>query len=284
MLEIPSWLFIATEQLIIVLLVLLAIAYLRARKFRGQLQQAVQTDTQVRERRLAGDDTVLSPLDLKQLGIVKEKLALAEQRVKNLERFRELFFELKDRTAQLMEHQHQMNERLREAGLPLEEQRELLASFEKLKQEKATLEQHLQQVEAELDMLMEGPKQPHDLIVEDLSAASVIQQQQMKIGKLIQEIADLELEAATGQRIQTTINQLNYQSEDLIVAVEVLQDENQFLNEQIQALLQQHQENDQQLAHEIDLITSQLSQKQKAYDALYEKHTRLESEYLKSKV
>ena len=64
----------------------------------------------------------------------------------------------------------------------------------------------------------------------------------------------------------------------------MLQDENQFLNDHIQALLKQQQEKDQQLEHEIDLLTSQLAEKQQAFDGLYEKHARLESEYLKSRV
>ena len=284
MLNLPTWLIIALEQTIIVLIVVAVFYFFRARRFRKLLQQYQGSDRQTSNRPITSATTILSAPDLKQLGIIKEKLALAEQRVKNLERFRDLFFELKDRVATLMQHQHDMHEDMQAAGLPLEEQMTLIASFEKLKQEKATLEQHLQQVEAELDVLMEGPKQPPDLIVEDLSAASVIQQQQVKIGKLIQEIADLELEAVAGHRIQTAINQINHQSDDLTAAIEVLQDENQFLNDHIQALLKQQQEKDQQLEHEIDLLTSQLAEKQQAFDGLYEKHARLESEYLKSRV
>ena len=182
-----------------------------------------------------------------------------------------------------MEHQQRMNEHMLEAGLPLEEQQALKAAFEELKRAKEALEQHLQQVEDELDVLMKGPPNSPGAMPEAASAASVVQHQQVKIAKLIQEIADLEVEAATAHRIQTTINQLNHQSDDLAIAVEVLQDENQFLNDYAQALLRQLQEKDQELFQQIDLITSQLAESLQNYDELYQKHTKLESEYLKSR-
>lgn len=283
MLSLPSWMLVTIEEAIIVLVALVVFFFLRARKFKKQLSQYGGQRVQDFAGQLPTSKKILSPPDLKDLGVIKEKLALAEQRVKNLERFRDLFFDLKNRVAGFMEHQQHMHEHMLEAGLPLEEQKALIASFEKLKKEKEILEQHLRQVEDELNVLMDTPSQLPSLIVEDLNPAIVIQQQQTKIGRLIQEIADLEIEAATGHRIQTTINQLNHQTDDLTMAIEVLQDENQFLNDQIQALLLQQTQKDQQLMNEIDLITSQLAKKEHDYDELYKKHTTLESEYLKSR-
>lgn len=282
MLTLSSWLVIALEQTIIILIVLAIFFFIRARKYKKlMLQYKGLSKENIGHQATA--TRILSPPDLKDLGALKEKLSLAEQRVKNLERFRELFFDLKDRIAGLMEHQQHMYEQMQEAGLPLEEQQALMMAYEKLKEEKATLEQHLQQVEAELNLLMDSPHKPPNPTKETANAVHVIQHQQAEIGRLIQEIADLEVEAATAHRIQTSINQLNQQSGDLTIAIEILQDENQFLNEQHQALLQQQQEKDQQLTSQIELISDQLIQKQQEYDELYKKHTQLESEYLKSR-
>jgi DNA repair exonuclease SbcCD ATPase subunit len=284
MLTIPSWLLVLAEQTIIVLLVLVVFFYLRSRKYKRIVRRQEQgLDQNDHGQHATVTKQILAPPDLKDLGVIKERLALSEQRVKNLERFRELFFDLKDRVATLMEHQQQMNQHMLEAGLPLEEQKALMAAFDKLKKEKEVLEQHLQQVEDELDILMVTPDVDSLKAKESPSAAHVIHDQQAKIGKLIQEIADLEVEAATGHRIQTTINQLNEQSDELSIAIEVLQDENQFLNEQVQTLLQQQNPQGDQVNKEIDLLTSQLAEKQHAYDELYKKHVRLEQEYLKSK-
>ena len=284
MLSIPSWLLVSAEQTIIVLLVLAVFFYLRARKYKKIMKLQDQDVAKDGHGQPAtGTKQILAPPDLKELGVIKEKLALSEQRVKNLERFRELFFDLKDRVATLMEHQQQMNQHMLEAGLPLQEQKALMAAFDKLKKEKEVLQQHLQQVEDELDILMVTPGVDSPKEKESPSAAHVIHDQQAKIGKLIQEIADLEVEAAAGHRIQTAINQINEQSDELSIAIEVLQDENQFLNDQVQTLLQQQGPQDPQVSEEIDLLTSQLAEKQQAYDELYKKHIRLEQEYLKSK-
>jgi hypothetical protein len=283
MLTLPSWILFTVEEAIIVLIVLAVFFFLRARKYKKQILQYTNLGKQGFDNQGTASTKILSPPDLKDLGVMKEKLALAEQRVKNLERFRELFFDLKNRVAGLMEHQQHMNEHMLEAGLPLEEQKALIASFEKLKNEKRILEQHLQQVEDELNILMDSPHTSPGILKEAGNAASVIQHQQVKIGKLIQEVADLEVEAATAHRIQTVINQLNHQTDDLTIAIEVLQDENQVLNERVQSLLQQQNQNDQQLASEIDLLTSQLAEKEHDYDELYKRHTTLESEYLKSR-
>lgn len=283
MLTVSNWLIIGIIQTIIILVVLIGFFFLRARKYQELALQYKRLNTGKIPQQATDTAPILSPVDLKDLGILKEKLALAEQRVKNLERFRELFFDLKDKLTELMGKQQHMSERMLEAGLPVKEQHALMTSFEKLKKEKDTLEQHLHQVEAELSVLMGGPHQSPNLIVEDVNAAAIIQSQQAEIGKLIQEIADLELEAVAAQRIQTTINQLNQKSGDLTIAIEVLQDENQFLSDQIQALLKQEHEKDQQLNRQIDLITGQFSEKEKAYDELYKKHAKLESEYLNSR-
>ena len=280
MLEIPFWVFVIKVQTIIVFFVLFIVYFILARRYKKQLLQ-----------RSSGPDTVATPQarntlpdpQIKELGTLRERLAIAQQRVENLERFRELFFEMKEKLAALLAQQEAMDVRMQAAGLPPEQQQELMAEFEKLKKEKETLEQHLQQVEAELNLLMESSQPQQNGQKEQASATNIIQEQQAEIGRLIQEIADLEVEAAQAQRIQSSINSLNNHSDELAIAIEVLQDENQFLSDQIQSLLKQEQENDRQTASQIDLMTSQLSQLQHDYDELNAKHTRLESEYLKSR-
>ena len=281
MLEIPHWVVIVLVQITIILFLLFVYFYIRARKYKKQLRQqqaaeGVAVSSQITQ--------ILPDVDLKKQGALRERLALTQQRVKNLERFRDLFFELKDRIAVLLAQQQRVVEQMQGEGLPLLEQKALLTEFEKLKKEKETLEQHLQQVDAELNLLMDTSDVVQDVSSgETASADTIIKAQQVEIGRLVQEIADLEVEAATAQRIQSSITSINNQSDELTIAVEVLQDENQFLSDQIQALLKQEQEKDCQTVLQIDLMTKQLSELQRDYDELYSKHTQLESEYLKSK-
>lgn len=282
MIEIPFWAFIAKVQLIIVLSLIALFYFFRARSFKKRfsrnLEQAKAESASVEAEH---PQEGLPNQDLKALGELQEKLALAQQRVDNLERFRDMFFELKSQMDGLLEQQEKMGNQI--ACMSPAEQNELAAEFEKLKKQKETLEQHLQQVEAELDVLTSPSHGPAVGDREGGNAESIIQEQQAEIGRLIQDIADLEVEAAAAQRIQSSISNMNTNMDELAIAVEVLQDENEFLSKQIQSLLKQEQENDAQTSHQIDSLTRELAEKSQSYDELYAKHTRLESEYLRNK-
>lgn len=163
MLTVSNWLLIATEKLFIVRFLFVILFYLRARNYKKFiLQEQIRAGETHGQHDGQATKKILAPLDLKELGKVKKKLALSELRIKNLERFRELFFDLKQRVATLMEHQ--------------------------------------QQVEDELDILMENSGRASPKTKELPSAAHVIHDQQAKIGILIQEIADLEVEAVASWR------------------------------------------------------------------------------------
>lgn len=278
MLTLPGWLVILLEQGFIVLTLLAIVLYLRTRRLRKLLSSAREAAGQ---RAMAQAVRTLSSPELKDFGLLQEKLALSQQRVKNLERFRDMFFDLKDRVGDLMLSQHQMHGHMEAEGLPLEKQKTLLAAFDKLRREKAQLEEHLRQLDAELELLLDDTQRHKlDQVIRS-DATEVIQSQQAEIGRLIQEIADLTLESASAKRIQSTIDQLNLKTGDLIVAIEILQDENEYLNEQ-NLLLQNKPGNSGGKADtEIEALHKQLADKQAEYEELYEKHLRLESEYLK---
>ena len=91
MLTVPTWLLIVAEQSFIVLIVLVIFFPLRARKYKNPMLQYNSSSKEDFDRQVIATKKILSPPDLKDLGVIKEKLALAAQRVKNLERFRELF-------------------------------------------------------------------------------------------------------------------------------------------------------------------------------------------------
>ena len=255
MLTLPGWLVILIEQGLIVLLVLVVVLYLRARRLKRLL---------VKARAESGDgEHVQAPrteIELMEHGMLQERLALSQQQVKNLERFRDMFFDLNNKVRGLLESQHQVHGQMQAVGLPLKEQQALLKAYEKLSREKEQLEQHLKQVDAELAVLLDDSKQGRAAEA-DAGDADIIQEQQAEISRLIQEIADLTLETAAASRIHSNIVQLNQKTKELTIAIEVLQDENQFLANQIQVLLQQQNEKDRQLLHEIDELTKQLAGK-----------------------
>lgn len=278
MLTLPGWLVILLEQGFIVLTLLVIVLYLRTRRQKKLLSIA---------REAAGQWTpaqsvrTLSSPELKDFGLLQEKLALSQQRVKNLERFRDMFFDLNNKVRGLLESQHQVHGQMQAEGLPLERQKALLAAFDKLRREKAQIEEHLRQLDAELELLLDDSKRHKQDQVIKSDATEVIQSQQAEIGRLIQEIADLTLESASAKRIQSTIDQLNLKTGDLIVAIEILQDENEYLNEQNQLLQNKAGNSGGKAGTDIAALHKQLADKQAEYDELYEKHIRLESEYLK---
>lgn len=72
-------------------------------------------------------------------------------------------------------------------------------------------------------------------------------------------------------------------------AIEILQDENEFLQDQIQALLKMDIESKDVRQEPVNesgdarvlQLQKELAEKQKAYDQLYDKFTQIEAEYLK---
>lgn len=304
MISIPSWLLYTAEQLLFILLIFSIFFFIRARKYKKQylasntrLQELSATLTKVELEAAENakaeaepeqlidladpEDQPEAAADPDELTRLQDKLALQSQRVNSLERFRSMYFDLKKKVEELMKLQQSLNAYIEKIELEDGISDDLKEDFEKLRKEKENLELQLQQVSEQIDVLIDGSTHTQTTNKEDADAANIIQNQQNEILNLVQAIADLEIESASSQRIMATVDQLNQQSKELNLAIEILQDENQFLLDQVETLVRQPSTEESQISEKMDLISSQLDDKQREFDQLYEKYAELESEYLK---
>lgn len=278
MITIPIWTLVTLVQLVIILLVASIILHYRYRNFKNSSQQsATAYDTPLPPQPAsAKPDTAL----LKELGQLRQRLAIAEKRVLNLEKFRELFFKIKHHMDTLLLAQEQVTSRFMAGAAPGNDP-ELVQALQKLKKEKETLEQHLKQVTDELDLLLANPSHGGSLSSEGLKAALGVKNVQEEVGNLTQIIADLEVEAATSNRINTSVTSVNTRLQEMETVMEVLQDENQFLSDQIQALLTLQRNEDAKLELEMERMSSAFTDKELELLEQKKKYTELEAEYLK---
>ncbi|MBI3563363.1 MAG: hypothetical protein HY080_16790 [Gammaproteobacteria bacterium] len=283
MTQISIWVLLVIEQTAIVAVLLALVYFMQTRKLKRRLAEftagnaplkpAVQQNTAL--------PVTVDRNTLIEVGELREKLSIAEQRIKNLERFRDLFFDIKDKLGTMLTTQGNVSAQVQQLQLSDTDSAELKRALEKLAKEKEALEQHLKQVEIELDLLMDNRRDHPDANAVDINATSIIQQQQEEIGKLIQAVADLEVEAAMLQRVQKSLNLINASADELSTAIDVLQDENQFLTEQIQSLLKEQMESDNRYLQEIHDLKQQTAALESRHMELEKKHTKLETEYLK---
>ena len=170
-------------------------------------------------------------------------------------------------------------------------------NLDKLSEERNLLRQELLEIEKALEGLLDAEqlsrvKQSRlsdddiDGSVEkiDVSIATiknVVEIQKSLISDLNEKLASLSLEAKERTELQDTFHKLNAQYVEMGDAVDILQEENEFLQEQIQALLLQERETDVDTTSEMTKLKIELAEKINDYDELYNKFTQIESEYLK---
>ena len=213
---------------------------------------------------------------LKQLGILRQRLATSETRIENLEKFRNLYFKTKKSIDTMTATQDKLTQQITEIDLPEQTTKDLNLTIENLRKEKQVYEEHQKQVQDQLEVMMSEPRTEPDS-----DSRRLIQQQLEEIGRLTQIISELKLEASSSARMTESVNTLNEQADELNITIEVMQEENLFLQDQIQALLQQERELEQERQEKISQLESQLLEAEQKYQILNAKHAELETEYLR---
>lgn len=280
MVEMPLWMVVVLEQGAIVLMAVAVFFYLRARRLKNQFQdQPAEAPAQ----------TELSPDEA-----LQHKVAVYEKRLKSLERFRDLFFELKDRQGRIDDLHAQMHEQVGAVDHESEEFARVKQTMEQLQQEKANLEEHLKQVTDELDVIMGVTD--HATASSDLSESlngrheqlgggldnikNMVDKQKREIAELHQQIADLEIEKASADELRGALDALVQRNEEMTLAVEVIQDENQYLQEQVEQMVAQQGQLDGSFVMEIDSLRRELEDKEQAYSQLEKKFADMEANYI----
>ncbi len=114
-----------------------------------------------------------------------------------------------------------------------------------------------------------------------INITNIISAQISLISDLNSQIAKLSVAPEEKSVLQDSITKLETQSKKILEAIEVPQDENEFLQDQIQALLKQDAQYDTKTSHQIEVLKTHLADKNKEYDELNQKFTQVEAKYLK---
>ncbi len=248
----------------------------------GNRPRTMQQDAPALSSANAGvDDTATATEDenrklLRQLGVLRQRLATSETRIENLEKFRNLYFKTKKSIETMTATQEKLTQQITEIDLPEQTTKDLNLTIENLRKEKQVYEEHLKQVQDQLEVMMSEPRPEPDS-----DSRRLIQQQLEEIGRLTQIISELKLEASSAARMTESVTTLNEQADELNITIEVMQEENLFLQDQIQALLQQERALDQERQDKISQLESQLLEAEQKYQILNAKHAELETEYLR---
>ena len=276
--DIPIWAIIVTEQIIITLIIILAIFIYKNRKLKKKI---ADLQSELSSYLNTAQATVVDASELTEL---QDKVALYEQSLINLDKFRDMFFEMKRKYESYIAMQQELIGQVDGVLSDDAASVSLKEVLEKVKKEKEQLEQNLKQVEAELDLLMEHPdsseSNPVEISENIAGMHSMLDEQQEVIQRLKQYVVDLTLEAAVKEQIDTTLDGLEQKNQELATALEILQDENQFLVDQIQTLLAMNTESKTGGTEELAELKEKLDKREKEYSELQVKFTSLETEYL----
>lgn len=223
-----------------------------------------------------------------------------EMRISNLEQFKQLFFDLKMQQI----NNKSLNDKIRvevDKAIPEQEQApELKATLASLRDENRTLENQLTHIEKELDdvLLAAGPagKQQHtapgevayssestarsgiDCDVE--SIRRVISEYKKHVNELNGLVMNLKLDVKDKELLESSCKQLNAQCEDMQGAMSHLEEENEFLQEQISALLKQELEKDEQAKEDAVAEKVRVEERLKVLSELEGKYAEMEQLYL----
>ncbi len=216
-------------------------------------------------------------------------------RIANLEQFKDRFFELKAKLAD----SHALNEQVHtevEKIIPAAEQPpELAGAMARLRQENSDLTAELARVEEEFAALMrnaQAAETRQNATNADLNQASgqlersldrvkqILVTKEEQISALQGLVNELQLELKEKERLQAAIDDLAAQNKELDNVVTILQDENNFLQQQISALLKEELEKEEKQVRRIQGLQEELDEQIRAFAELEKKYAAMEQEYL----
>ncbi|WJW75991.1 hypothetical protein QVG61_02555 [Thiohalobacter sp. IOR34] len=220
-------------------------------------------------------------------------------RISNLERFKERFFELKDRLADSQTLNEQLHQEVTKA-VPTEEQTpELSSILQRLHEENTLLGKQLAQVEEEFSAMMRNVQAPAaadtatsgekedamsdscEHIAQNLERIKqVILGKEQQIGELMNFIDQLQLKLEDHEKIQQSLQELDARNSELNSVVSILEEENGFLQTQISMLLKQELDNEENRNRRIEDLQQELDEQTRNLAELEKKYAAMEQEYL----
>ncbi|BCO31582.1 hypothetical protein TspCOW1_16850 [Thiohalobacter sp. COW1] len=250
-----------------------------------------------------GDDTASAIAVREELiQSLQERVEQYGNRVENLETFKTMFFDLKQKLSDSQELNLQVHEEITRT-IPVEMQSpEMQQMLERLRAENISMGEMLEHVDKQLRsiMLQAGvsnrsglPPRPEDKgAVESMSdmvmhiesemaqVRDIIVGQKSRINELMLEIDSLQLELNDKNRLRQALQQLARKNADMAQTMDRLEQENRFLQEHISILHSQELFAAEQSSEKIREFENQLLAKEKALNALERKYAAMEEQYL----
>ncbi len=187
----------------------------------------------------------------------------------------------------------QLEEQVNSVLPPREQPQDLTDAMQALKTENVKLSEKLSLVENEFDAIMlnletAAAHKPSADTLERGAAADrdmseidgLLVERQQQIDELNRAVDELKLELAEKQPLAATATELKEKNSDLMNAISQLQEENNFLQEQISTLLSQELEDEKKLEGTREELEQQLKAQQQAYAELEKRYATMEAEYL----
>lgn len=225
-----------------------------------------------------------------------KKLNLQQQKAENLEKFRGLYLEIQDAFDAAQKLNSQLADELRKVTNDVErvkELEELLAVTEihrkKLEQQLDTIERDRQVINNQLNQLQSDLATAtqkkttvnfkHD-VTEDSNAASMaLNLYKFEIKELHKTISELGSEVTNKAAIIEKMEALLSHANEMEPVISILEDENQFLRNQLATVLKMDEES--ASASKVESLTRDLNALKQKYAELDERYLQLETRYLK---
>ncbi|VAW76426.1 hypothetical protein MNBD_GAMMA14-2225 [hydrothermal vent metagenome] len=223
-----------------------------------------------------------------------DPLIKAQARIKSLEKFRDHFFSMKKQLEALEASKQKLADQLETLLPEAERSEELQSLLDTMNTQRDRLQDELAQLESQSDELSRAASKniPGEDELQRIEADSEekaselteqIDKQKKKIFELHHLVDDLHLESEKTEALQAKIDQFELANRDMNMCIQVLEEENQFLQGQIQSLLKLSEDQsvyDATGPQQLESLQAQLEEKDEQIKTLEEKYTAMEKEYL----
>jgi len=250
-----------------------------------QVKNAQQQDDASQEQVDNDRDELQSSLEL-----LDKQVKLQEKKSNNLEKFRDLYFELQDNLDEALALNEKLSQELQQSSHNIgkidELKQQLLANEQKrkeLEKRNAILERELIAINGQINSV--SPQKnavtkvyfEHDVSDDDQSASSVLSLQKLQIKELKNIVDDLVTEVSDKSKIIDNLKKIESKANEMESVVFILEDENEFLRNQLSELLKM----DITSQSHVDEMKRELENLRAKYSSLDEKYVKLETRYLK---
>lgn len=233
---------------------------------------------------------------------LQERVEQYDSRVANLETFKGMFFELKQKLSDSQELNLQVHEEITRT-IPVEMQSpEMQGMLERLREENSSMGEMLEYVDKQLRSIMlqagvpnrsgmpsqssgkAGADSMSSMVMhiesEMAQVRDIIAGQKSRINELTLQIDSLQLELNDKNRLRQALQQLGKKNADMAQAMERLEQENRFLQEHISTLHSQELLITEQSREKLREFENQLLLKEKKINELERKYAEMEAQYL----